>query len=55
MNTYECIVKISDENDQAEELYGIYKDKLKQYIEKHVAKQIQRKAGDSKEFLNEYV
>ena len=55
MATYECIVKISDENDEAEALYVIYQEKLKQYIEKHISRQIQSRAGDSREFLNEYV
>lgn len=55
MRTYTYIVKLSDESDQAEDLYEIYKTKLTEYINRVVNPAINTKINNSREFLVEYV
>jgi len=54
MKTYTCIVRLCDEYDKASDIYRIYLDILLDYVVK-VSPKIMNKAGDSREFLKEYV
>ena len=54
MMTYNCIVKLSDETDNAEDLYVIYKQKLNDKITKDYIPEIKNNISDSKEFLQIY-
>jgi hypothetical protein len=51
MTCYNCIVKLSDETDNAADLYTIYKKKLDEKISKTYISDLRSVVGDSKQFL----
>jgi len=55
IKTYSCIVKLCDVDDLAPDLYNIYQTILNDYINSKIYPSIQKRIGDSREFLAEYV
>ena len=55
MKAYTFIVRLCDEYDMASDLYRKYLNLFQLFIDKHVLPAIQNKAGDSREFLAEYI
>lgn len=54
MECYTQIVQLHDEYKLGQNLYSIFKSKIKIYIAKRTLQQIDRKNGNSREFLDEY-
>jgi len=54
MQTYTCIVRLSDEQDESHKLYDIYTNMIEIYIKKRLQAALQTKSN-SHEFLEEYV
>ena len=53
MQTYACVVKLSDDNEGLSDLYKLYKDKVKNYLDK-INQTLVAKSSDTREFLKEY-
>ena len=53
MQTYSCVVKLSDENQECGDLFKLYKDKVKNYLDK-INQSLVAKSSDTREFLKEY-
>jgi hypothetical protein len=53
MQTYSCVVKLSDENQECGDLFKLYKDKVKNYLDK-INQSLVTKSSDTREFLKEY-
>ena len=54
IETYSMIVKLSDESDMSEELYFVYKEQFKAYMETHVLPAITKHVGDSSAIVSEF-
>ena len=53
IETYSMIVKLSDESDMSEELYYVYKEQFKAYMETHVLPAITKNVGNSSAIVQE--